>query len=288
MYFEKLLESLRNDNTEDLLMSKIINPFSLYYLCDHYYGDEIAKRNIPILLNKKYLNVKNLKSLKDYDIIFCEVNFFKSFCRIIDKIEKKIILLTGQWHLPYIQKSKQTEKIKNHNNVILWISQNPIYENDLKYIAFPYGIHHENLKIYADYLLKNVNIKKNQEVIYLPINRETNNCRKMLPPLPPISLSQYYEKMAESKYVISPIGDRDDCYRHYEAIGLGTTPISNVSPLYRNIFGESMLYATTEDLIFFSRDATLQNETYPNKDLICYDYFKDLVLSRIAEFKTKN
>lgn len=74
------------------VFSTIINPFSLYYLCDHYYGDEIEKYNflIPITINKNNLiKNKDLSKIKEGDIIHCQVNFFSEFCNeILDKIEK--------------------------------------------------------------------------------------------------------------------------------------------------------------------------------------------------------
>ena len=142
MYYERLIQELNENNTIDKCLSSIINPFSLYYLCDHYYGDEIQKYNIPIQINKNM----DLSKIKEGDIIYCEVNFFTEFCNeILDKITTKFILATGQWQLPQIIKSELTEKIINHENVLLWISQNPIYDNSDKYIAFPYGIVHENI-----------------------------------------------------------------------------------------------------------------------------------------------
>ena len=33
-------------------------------------------------------------------------------------------------------------------------------------------------------------------------------------------MQEFYEKVAVSRFLISPHGDRPDCYRHWEAIGL--------------------------------------------------------------------
>jgi hypothetical protein len=36
--------------------------------------------------------------------------------------------------------------------------------------------------------------------------------------------------------VLSPNGDRPECYRHYEALGVGTVPITELDPLlYRHL-----------------------------------------------------
>jgi hypothetical protein len=95
MYFDILLEKLKNNEN---ILENIINPFSLYFLSDHYYGNETKEWNINIPLNKNdILTTNNLSLIKDYDIIHVQVNFFEKFCiEILDMIDKKIILTTGQ------------------------------------------------------------------------------------------------------------------------------------------------------------------------------------------------
>mmetsp|Transcript_60028 Transcript_60028/g.147547 ORF Transcript_60028/g.147547 Transcript_60028/m.147547 type:complete len:422 (-) Transcript_60028:408-1673(-) len=47
-----------------------------------------------------------------------------------------------------------------------------------------------------------------------------------------MNYTEYLETLAASQYVLSPDGDHPDCYRHYEAIGLGTIPITQLDPKY--------------------------------------------------------
>jgi hypothetical protein len=276
MYFDKLIETLQVNNTEETRLKQIINPFTLYFICNHYYGDEPKRFGIKIPDDKNdILTSNNLNLIKDYDIIHCEVSYFESFCKkILCNINKKIILTTGQWQLPQIKKSIYTEQVINNKNVVLWISQNPIYENSDKYIAFPYGIAHHMLEAYSNILLKQ-NIVKSKEIINLPINNNTNECRKKLPVQSPLSPQDFYTKMAEAKFVISPIGDRDDCYRHYEAIGLETVPISNVDYLYNNIFGKNMYYTDIDTMVELSKTSHKLKYNKPTKDLICSKYHID-------------
>ena len=69
----------------------------------------------------------------------------------------------------------------------------------------------------------------------------------------------YYNKLNGETYEIDScmqymepplgsIGDRDDCFRHYEAIGLNTIPVSNIGFLYKRIFGDNMLYLDEKSL----------------------------------------
>ena len=282
MYFNTLLKKINNEN----LVENIINPFSLYFLCDHYYGNETKIFNINIPSNKNdILNSNNLSLIKDYDIIHVQVNFFEKFCvEILNKINKRIILTTGQWHLPQIKKNNFTEYILNNSNVVLWISQNPIYENIEKYIAFPYGICHENLQSFKDALLK-YNINKDKNILHLHLGT-THPCRSKLPLLPRISFTDYYEKIAKAKFLISPVGDRDDCYRHYEAIGLGCIPISNVSIKYKKIFENNMYYTDIDNMVdILNKDDSGIQYREPNKDLICFDYYKDNIYKLIELIK---
>ncbi len=200
MYFDNLIEKIKNikniNNEQNnkfniQLLNSIINPFSPYFLCDHFIGIEYKFYNIPIPINKNNILISNnLSIINNYDIIFVEVKLFKYFIiNILPRINKKFILLTGQWHAPQIYISDDTNKILLNNNIILWISQNPIYSNNSKYIAFPYGICHTNINNYANELLNNTN--KIININNLPLNYNTNSCREKLPKLPLINIKEY-------------------------------------------------------------------------------------------------
>jgi hypothetical protein len=52
--------------------------------------------------------------------------------------------------------------------------------------------------------------------------------------------------MARSYYVLSPNGDRPECYRQNEALGLGTAPITQLAPhdrLFKHFQGSGLVYA---------------------------------------------
>jgi len=106
--------------------------------------------------------------------------------------------------------------------------------------------------------------------------------------LTPISAESFYETIAMTKFVISPIGDRDDCYRHYECIGLGAIPVSNVGITYRELFTDNMLYYDI-DIIADIVKTNKINASYhiPNKDLICLNYYRDAIQQRILLIQYK-
>jgi len=296
-YYELLMKELSKlieNNTLDhpRCQELIINPYSLIYMCDYYYQNE------PYIINSKDLIInKDLSKIKDYDIIYCQTDFLsKFFYEILEKIDKKIILATGKAHLPQILKSELTDAVLGHKNVLLWVSQNPIYDNSDKYLAFPYGIYSDsgtyaatNVHSYAISLYNLKNVEKNKNLIHLPLNYNTNPCRLKLPILPNIPPTQFRKEIAQAKFLLSPIGDRDDCFRHYEAIGLGTIPVSNVNDLYKNIFTTNMVYSNIDEMANMLNDDNF-DLVYkePNKDLICYEYWKDIVYKKIADIKSSN
>jgi hypothetical protein len=292
MNYEELLGEVCRHNTYENCLSLYINPFSLYYLCDHYYGDELVVERMPAAVGRHkhdLLKSGDLTKIKFGDIVHCQVNYFEKFCReILDKIDQKFILTTGQHDLPKIFKSEWTEKALNHRNIVLWFAQNPIYDNSEKYVAFPYGMKPSNLQYYSNCLREDQNPAKPRDLVCLPVNI-TNDCRKKLLNQPNLLPWDFFKKMSEAKFILSPIGDRDDCFRHYEAIGLGTIPVSNVHPFYKNIFTTNMIYATIDEMVEMiggkNESALPDSLIYrePNRDLICYQYHKNITMKLIAE-----
>jgi len=288
MFFSELLVNISQDRSIKNLLQHIITPFTPYYLCKHYIGNEAKMNNIPIPSGlNDLLQSNNMSLICDYDIIYVEVNYFSKFINdYLPKLTKKIILMTGQWHKPQIINTKETDDILANPQILLWVSQNPIYMNNPKYMAITYGIRHDNLTIFSNAILKNKNISKTIDIVNLPIANYTNPCRSKLPVLKPISAESFYETIAISKFVISPIGDRDDCYRHCECIGLGAVPVSNVGILYRELFTDSMLYYDIDTIADIARTNKI-NESYhvPNKDLICLNYYRDAIMQRVFLLK---
>jgi hypothetical protein len=287
MYFKKLLENIKKDNNKNNLFMNIINPFSTYLLCNHFIGHELSLFG-EMPFHKNNLRVTNNTSIiQDYDILLVESSYFTIFIDyFLSRINKKIILITGQLEWPQVYKSEKTEYVLNHPNILLWVSQNPIYQNHPKYMAFPYGIVHSNLIKYSEQIL--VENSKKKFIENLPINNATNPCRNKLPELERVKPEELYAKMSEAEFLISPIGDRDDCYRHYECIGLGTIPISNIGETYKPIFGENMYYCDIDKMVHIL-DTNMIDCSYsmPNRDLICYEYHRDIVLNKIAELRNR-
>lgn len=324
-YFERMIEDIRRDGSLGNLVRNIVTPFASYYIADHYYGDEVPavfeckKETIPDG-NNLFIN-NNIETIKDYDIIQVkgsysyngEVNFFKKFIyEILPKINKKIILVTT---FIYEEYKEESNIIFDNENIILWFSYNQGVANfcgnstfHKKMRPFPFGICivNNSLEKYRDVLLDN-SISKDILLIHMhlgPNNRE----RKIFPPGQYEKIESYYKKIKGSKFIISPAGDMPDCYRHWEAIGLGCIPISGISyEAFYWLFGENMYFVRPGDdkdyppltekekeildeshsyyrvMVKFIEDPSSLECKYkePNRDLVTIEYWKDYIKSEV-------
>lgn len=290
-----------------------VNPLSPYFFCNHYISselklnyyksgirefysyelqkDKLLKYDHNLIKGNDLLTNKNIRVIRNFDIIQCQVEYLDYFWNeILPLIDDniKIILITSQQHLPQIERNSFSDKILSNRKILLWISQNPIYINNMKYMSFPYGFSQFTLERLFNFI-KNKKIIKTNNIVNL-------NC-SVHPHLPPyhirnkyplfginsgekLEYEEYLSKIASSKFVLSPSGDRDDCHRHYEAIALDAVPISDIN--YYEIFGENMIYSNPEEM-----NKMINNIPYyePNKDIITLDYWIDQVNKRIEYLK---
>lgn len=57
---------------------------------------------------------------------------------------------------------------------------------------------------------------------------------------------QFYAMLSQHDYVLSPNGDRPECYRHYEALGLGTVPLTQLDyNVHRHFIGTGLIFNNT-------------------------------------------
>ena len=292
-YFNKLINNIKinnNVNNLDFLLNNLITSFSLYYISNHYIGDELERFNVPVIpKSNNILKNNNIDAIKDMDILFVQNNYFDIFISdYLPNIKVNFILITGQWNLPQLHINEKTTRLLNDNKIFKWFSQNPIFKHE-KYIPFPYGLNYgynldnPEIKIYANELL-NINNDKKENIINLPMNYITNNCRSIFEKMPYMDNKTYYKLMNDSKFILSPIGDRDETYRYWEAIGLGTIPISNVGSLYKDLFEDNMIYVndTYEMLNMYKINLNLPYKI-PNKNFICLEYWKDYIKNNIKQ-----
>lgn len=313
--FVDILETNKN------LIENIITPLSPYIICNHFIATEVHShsgwkyidfnfrpKSNDLLVNRNYNDIKNL------EIIQVQVDYLDFFCTqvlpIICKNNVKVIIITSQWHIPQIYQSVQTDNLLRNENILLWISQNPIYTNNMKYMAFPYGICHKALQMYVDFLKKNKNVLQHNNIqniavtntassvkttkimngpvgihAHLPSNHIRNVYDILGKNTGPIctNYSHFLDKIMHSEFVISTSGDRDDCYRHYECIGLDSIPVSNIGGPYKDIFGENMIYSNADEMVQMVKTNTV-NYSYrvPDKDILTIKYWVQKINNRIS------
>ena len=66
--------------------------------------------------------------------------------------------------------------------------------------------------------------------IFVSFIRNTSRDRDGVPSGRKLGYEKYLDEISRSHYVTSPNGDRPDCHRHYEALGLGAIPITQMDP----------------------------------------------------------
>lgn len=292
MLFEDIILSNKNP------LNHLITPLTPYFICNHFIARELdptssvyVGKNIKVTANNLIKN-NNYYTIQNMDIVQVQVNYLDFFHEEILPIllseNKKIILITSQLHLPQIQKSQMTDEILNHPSVLLWISQNPIYQHE-KYMAFPYGMHHLDID---KYVLHYKYCEKQKKII--------NQHAGLHPHLPPNHIRRNYDifgknsgvklpyelylnNIAESEFVISTSGDREDCYRHYECIGLGAIPVSDINTIYKDIFGDNIIFSNAEKMVQMLETNQVPPYNPPNKDILTIAYWKNKIKERIKK-----
>jgi hypothetical protein len=99
---------------------------------------------------------------------------------------------------------------------------------------------------------------------------------------PLLDFNTFLTNISRAEFVISPAGDRDDCFRHYECIGLGAVPVSNID--HQEIFGSNMICSNAEEM----RRMVLENKvdyayTAPDRDLLTTRYWVDKLKKRCID-----
>jgi hypothetical protein len=74
----------------------------------------------------------------------------------------------------------------------------------------------------------------------------------------------YLNDLLKYKYVLSPAGDRQDTYRHWEILALGAIPISNIQPHFRDLFKDSMVFVKD-----FENLSNINYEAFQPKTELC-------------------
>jgi hypothetical protein len=334
LFFEKL-KTLETNN--DFLVA-FINILTPYLICDHFIATEIrqtlreythtngVKETFNSYINYQFgapgnlrleatdiLQTRNLSVIKTGDIVKVQVdclNFFlDEVLPWLEMTQTRIILMTGQYHLPAMKKGIISEILLRHPNILLWICENPIYNEreNHKFMAFPFGFCHTSIFEYMTFIKTTVLGWPSSSILDKP-NKIINTPSGVHRHLPPnhirrthpifgaesgarISYAEYLTRISNAKFVMSPTGDRDDCHRHYESIGLGAIPISNISEPYLPIFANgSIVKASADEMAHIYINQKLPEGVeykLPSADILMVDYWLERIRDRLSELGHK-
>jgi hypothetical protein len=211
------------------------------------------------------------------DTVYINVKGLANFGQdILPQLNVSITLITGQFHksprdlLP----THVVQLLLDHPLIAKWFCHNIIVHvpriltNHSKLAPWPFGIQHaaynpnqpNPLPAYKEAFVQHLHTPKTQSIMIGYISPYTNPERqKIAPSGPKQNLTDYYNDMARHQFIMSPNGDRPDCYRHYEAIGLGAIPLTQLDPfLYSHLQDAPVVYNMTNYWNLTEESAPLQ------------------------------
>ncbi len=183
-------------------------------------------------------------------------------------------------------------KLLNHTHVLKWFCQNlPMYGGanpfHPKIAPFPYGLKEGGmsklnpLPSYKKILFGSIQnkslINKTNFIFAGPLGHGDGKRSKLPQSSKRMAPAVYFTEMAKSKYVLSPNGNRPECFRHYEAIGLGTVPITELDPiLYQHLESGPVIYNNKERNLTLL-EIELDPRPVVERNLIREDYWMNWV-----------
>jgi len=331
-FYAKLAEV----NTKTEYLREFINKLTPYLICDHFIATEIrptlrtlthdnglcetfysylgyefgAPGNLQLQATD-LLQTRNLWIIKTGDIIKVQVDCLKYFLDEVipwlEMTQTRIILITGQYTPPILKKGIVSEILLNHPNILLWICEEPIYDehSNSKFMSWPIGFCHMSIQEYMDFIKQQIISNPSKLISFgdkpnLIANTPTavhrhlpiNHIRRTHPIFGAesgsrIPYEQYLTQIKYAKFVMSPTGDRDDCHRHYECIGLGAIPISNLCQSYLSIFHTGdIIKGTADEMDSFLRNQKLPlgiEYHIPNADILTTQYWIEKIKNKLLQ-----
>lgn len=254
-------------------------------------GDVLGKRNFIDCgpgLSSPYLF--NTTVLRPFDTIHVG---FKQIVKFVDtflpKVSVPIVVLSGysQWvdpstHFP----AKQCHDMIQNKHVLAWFVHSPDFNvksvaRHPKVFSLPFGLHQKTFMRYRHFLNQSLQSSWNKSIhIFVSKLGETTTSRKNIPSGPSLGKEEYYLTLSRSKYILSPNGDRPECYRHYESIGLGVMPVTELDSSIYSHFGSNAIY-NSSDWDLSSLEAKLPKSPQVNQRLVFEEYWMEYIEFRV-------
>jgi hypothetical protein len=255
-----------------------IHPASLCNIAAWFYGDTFECGPHA----SQMLTVDTVHNVQEDDTVYIYHRVIPGFVRdILPQLNVTVVMFIGQYHFSYIYEgfpgwtsmldspfvrkvySMSIDHYLSTAPSALSRVQEPPPEGNQSWSAlvsqlrahpklapWPYGLDSwmqfgEYKKAFWKHLCRGTNKTKGVMRGYINV---VNNpvARTGVPSGDRKPFGEYVEELAEHRFILSPDGDRPECHRHYEAIGLGTIPITGMSQdYYGHLKDAPVLYNTT-------------------------------------------
>lgn len=196
--------------------------------------------------------LRNATSVQPYDTVYVTFSNLPHFANnMLSLIDRPFVLITNQMQNVLDPKLKTGrlnplvfEQIVNHSCMARWFMANiytyATYPLHPKLSPYPIGIHPAKVGPLNQILMEQQGRSVNKtRHYYASALGSTSESRKGIPSAGRrASFEKYIHEIQQSHYVLSPNGDRPECYRHYEALAMGTIPVTELDPrLHRHLKG---------------------------------------------------
>lgn len=276
------------------------------------YGNDF---DVPVHLNDchesdvlQLINSTTASQLRSGDTVYVTYRLLQHFIRhVLPNVTTDIVLISSQYLiLPRRHRPRQTfvNALLSHSHVAAWFCTDIAYhipglENHPKVYSFPYGMiprrrydqiesHRDLYALFQKEFVNSLNGNqrdKRKDIFYGYLNLKTNKKgRGSIPRGPKLPYEMYLAEISKAKFVVSPNGDRPECYRHYEALGLGTIPITELNPSsHVHLKGGPVVFANsnwTKDSLA-GLTASYPNRTV-NRNMVFEEYWMEYVERKLS------
>lgn len=233
--------------------------------------------------HRELTDIMDLLKLQENDTIYVTFNKLQWFVDVLlSDIKVNVVVISGQQQKVEPVDNDTVQKLLRHKYILHWFCQNlDVYAggnlNHPRLSPWPYGLKevthktNDHLSTFQNIFRKNVS---KTMLIYAGFLSTGSVGRKAIPHAnKQLPVQDFYLDIAKSYYVISPNGDRPECYRHYESLGLGAVPITELDPvLFHHLSAGPVIYNTTNWNITFL-EAVLDPSPVVNRDLVLEKYW---------------
>ncbi len=281
--------------------SEILNSYNYAFRCDHVYAGMFTEEQIKSFeiesidktyYNNEYYLIRNKNFiLKENDSIFCTLDLIDELFYSLSKVKnlKNIKLLTHQ------SDNSISKKIfeKKPDCISLWLGINVGFVDD-KLIPIPIGLANNHPKNIQFNDLASFNDIKKINKLYLNFNENTNfkhrselykkfrNSDWAFLDSHKLTIGEYVEKIKTYNFVLCPWGNGIDTHRFWEAIYLGSIPVTMEQYSYRAASGLPHILVESYDEINLNQlQKYLDNNQMYNYEKLKVDYWIGLMKSNI-------